>query len=164
MTNVEILKIDGVEYDHQCLVGFIKQSPDVKIKVSDIEIFGVDIDSNKFNSKEYSVKVNSVFENNEISVFNFFGKTILLTGYNRYIQAKQAGKLEVSAKLVSKPVLKKARFEVFIKPSFLGKTTTNVRRSYRADFRDQPEELLGQEVSQQKSSRLIARSRQRESR
>ena len=152
MTNNDILKIDGVEYDHASLLGLAKQSPTIKIRLSDIEVYGININSNHFNSEE--IELNNTFENNDICVFSFFGKTILLTGYNKYNQAKQTGKEEINVKLISKPVLKKAKFDIYVKPSFLGKTTVSYKRSSRSV----PDKYLGQGVSQ-KSSKPLTHSR-----
>lgn len=136
MTNTSVLKIDGVEHDHSQIHKLAKQSPDIGVSIGDISIYGCDINSKEFLSDTYSVKTNEFYESNQIVVYRFHDKLILLTGYDKYLSLKESGKETIKVSLISKPVLKRARFEVYVKSVVINKPTYIDRTKDRAHNND----------------------------
>lgn len=150
MDKANILTIDNIEYDQTAIASLSKQSPEIELNLKDIVVLGITISSSDLTHKTENFQINSQYNNSPVIVYHYFGNTVLLAGYKEYLAAIEAGKESIKARLISKPVLKKARFEVYEKPSFLNKTRVN----YKRQPRDLDIECLAQEPQERRRVRI----------
>lgn len=127
MENISILTIDGVEYDHTQIHKLAKMSPEIIVDIKDICVYGTDIDSTQFQIISDETVFNEYYRTGNIVVFKHHNKLILLTGYDKLQSIKESGKEKIQVTLISKPVLKRARLEVYVKSVVLDKPRSNDR-------------------------------------
>lgn len=161
----DILIIDNIEYDHGAINQLSSQSPDIVVNLKDIEVVGIKIDQEIITETNTHIETSNSFQVGGMIVFKFYGKIILLSGYDEYLKAVKSGLNKVHVKLLSRPVMKKARFLTYVKPDpsaslQRGRNGEDRRSSYKSSsFSVGP---LDEEVSV-KQSRSIDKPRGRKS-
>lgn len=130
MENTDILTIDGTEFIHSEISKLAKQSPEITVSIKDIHVSGIHITPDKNNS----IVLNDHYKENQVVVYKYMGNLILLTGYNKYQSVLESGKENIKVSLISKPVLKRAKTEVYIKPIIKHTPRFNNRNKDRGSF------------------------------
>lgn len=114
-----IFTIDDVQYDYTLLVSLSGQAPDIAVTLSELKVLGDNLKESLLGNLneplDPKLLENPNFLGTKMLVMKYYGKMVLISGYQKYLDAIKQGKEKVSAKLLSKPLVKKARFEQYEK-------------------------------------------------
>lgn len=113
--NEQNLIIGNELYYHEMIAGLAAQSPTVELQLKEILILGTVFNEQSIHEPPEAIETNTAYEGGVMSVYPYYGHYVLLSGYADFLKKQNSGLETVTAKLISKPALKKAKETVNVK-------------------------------------------------